>query len=81
MIRDAARYMPTIANSKHARSLFEVKTILEKNEADDGRPILFERHNDIQSVYSILGSKIDNIYDVLQRLDGEQFELVEKGRD
>ena len=43
MLRDAARYLPAIAGARVAGSLFEVKTVLVKNETDDGRPILFER--------------------------------------
>ncbi|MBD3843073.1 MAG: D amino acid oxidase (DAO) family protein, partial [Campylobacterales bacterium] len=50
-------------------SLFEVKTVLVKNETDDGRPILFEEYPSLPGFYSVLGGKIDNIYDVLERLD------------
>ena len=65
MLRDASRYMPSLLKAKYVDSLFEVKTILVKNEVDDGRPILFERHHDLPGCYSILGGKIDNIYDAL----------------
>jgi glycine/D-amino acid oxidase-like deaminating enzyme len=71
MIRDASRYLPDISKSNYVKSLFEVKTILSKSESDDGRPILFERHANLPKCYSILGSKIDNIYDVLEKLDHE----------
>jgi glycine/D-amino acid oxidase-like deaminating enzyme len=71
MIRDAGRYLPAIRDSKYADSLFEVKTILVKNEGDDGRPILFEKHFSLPGCYSVLGGKIDNIYDVLDKLDVE----------
>ncbi|WWW13806.1 Malate:quinone oxidoreductase [Spirobacillus cienkowskii] len=71
MIRDVGRYLPSILNSKYVESLFEIKTVLLKNEVDDGRPILFEKHNDLPGFYSILGGKIDNIYDVLEKLDAE----------
>ena len=37
-------------------------------ETDDGRPILFTGHPRLGGVYSVLGSKIDNIEDVLERL-------------
>jgi glycine/D-amino acid oxidase-like deaminating enzyme len=69
MVRDVARYLPAIKSAKHVESLFEVKTILVKNEVDDGRPILFERHAAMPNCYSVLGGKIDNIYDVLEKLD------------
>jgi hypothetical protein len=73
MIRDVTRYLPDMCNSKYIDSLFEIKTILMKNETDDGRPILFEKHLDLIGCYSILGGKIDNIYDVLEKLDKEIF--------
>lgn len=71
MLRDAQRYVPSLARSRYVRSLFEVKTVLKKNESDDGRPILFEKHSELPGLYSILGSKIDNIYDVIERLEHE----------
>jgi glycine/D-amino acid oxidase-like deaminating enzyme len=64
MIGDAARYMPIMREVRHDRSLFEVKTVLLTNEVDDGRPILFEPHEDLRGMYSILGGKIDNIFDI-----------------
>jgi len=42
-------------------------------ETDDGRPILFERHPTLSGCYSILGGKIDNVYDVLEKLEAESF--------
>ena len=73
MIRDAGRYVPDILNAKYKDSLFEIKTVLAKNESDDGRPILMERHVSLPGCYSVLGGKIDNIYDVLEKLDTELF--------
>lgn len=73
MVRDVGRYLPAILDAKYVESLFEVKTILVKNEGDDGRPILFEKHLDLLGCYSVLGGKIDNIYDVLEKLDEENF--------
>lgn len=76
MVRDVVRYIPVIEDAKYVESLFEIKTILVKNEGDDGRPILFEKHFELPGCYSILGGKIDNIYDVLEKLDSEQLDLV-----
>ncbi|MET3106072.1 glycine/D-amino acid oxidase-like deaminating enzyme [Oxalobacteraceae bacterium GrIS 2.11] len=73
MLRDVARYLPAVSDSKYVDSLFEVKTVLVKNEGDDGRPILFEKHAELPGCYSILGGKIDNIYDVLEKLENETF--------
>ncbi len=69
MVRDASRYMPILKDCDYIRSHFEVKTVMQANEVDDGRPILFKQHGG-ERIYSILGSKIDNIYDVLERVDG-----------
>jgi hypothetical protein len=71
MVRDVGRYIPDVLKARHVDSLFEVKTVLVKNEGDDGRPILFERHLELPGCYSILGGKIDNIYDVIETLEKE----------
>lgn len=73
MVRDVGRYIPEILKAQYKESLFEVKTILMKNEGDDGRPILFEKHAELPGCFSVLGGKIDNIYDVLEKLDAEIF--------
>jgi glycine/D-amino acid oxidase-like deaminating enzyme len=65
MMRDTIRYMPCMSASTYLRSLYELKAILIKSEDSDSRPIVFEQSEDSERVYSVLGSKIDNIYDVL----------------
>ncbi len=69
MIRDAQRYLPCLEGAIYQDSLFEIKTVLTKNEADDGRPILFEVDPSCDRIISILGSKIDNIYDALEAIN------------
>jgi glycine/D-amino acid oxidase-like deaminating enzyme len=76
MVRDVGRYMPAIHNAKYVESLFEIKTVLLKNESDDGRPILFEKHSELLGCYSVLGGKIDNIYDIFEKLDAENFVYI-----
>jgi len=73
MLRDVRRYIPSISMAEYVDSLFEVKTVLIKNEGDDGRPILFEKHQEMPNCYSVLGGKIDNIYDILEKIDAEKF--------
>ena len=75
MVRDVSRYLPAVRDAKYVDSLFEVKTVLVKNEGDDGRPILFEKHPELPGCYSVLGGKIDNIYDILEKLDAEEFSV------
>jgi glycine/D-amino acid oxidase-like deaminating enzyme len=64
MRRDAARYMPNLGECGYVRSLWEIKTILPQSGINDSRPILFKRDPAAPNVVSILGSKIDNIYDL-----------------
>jgi glycine/D-amino acid oxidase-like deaminating enzyme len=66
MLRDAQRYLPCLAHARYERSIYDVKTILLKNEADDGRPILYHRKPETSRVVSVLGGKIDNIYDLFE---------------
>jgi hypothetical protein len=69
MIADAARYLPCVARSRHRESLFEAKALLARNERDDGRPVLMRPEPGLPGVISILGGKLDNIYDACARLD------------
>jgi glycine/D-amino acid oxidase-like deaminating enzyme len=66
MQKDVVRFLPILEYATYKRSLFEVKAVLIANEADDARPILLERHS--PQIYSVLGGKLDNIFDVLGEL-------------
>ena len=66
MLRDAQRYLPCLSGSIYHRSIYDVKTVLVKNEQDDGRPILYHQAPHGSRVISILGGKIDNIYDLFE---------------
>lgn len=71
MIRDASRYMPCLAEAKVRRSLFEIKAVLAGAEDSDARPILVERNAPEGRIFSILGAKIDNIYELRDVLRGQ----------
>ena len=71
MIRDAGRYMPCLAQAKIRRSLFEIKAVLARTEDSDARPILVERNAPEGRIFSILGAKIDNIYELRDVLRGQ----------
>lgn len=73
MLRDARRYLPALLGARHVDSMFEIKTVLLKSEGDDSRPILFEKSQALPGLYSVLGGKIDNIYDVWEKLNAENF--------
>lgn len=68
MLRDAARYMPGLSDTRWRESLFDVKTILLRNEGDDGRPILLDHDPGHPGLVTVLGSKLDNIYDLFDAL-------------
>lgn len=68
MILDAARYLPCMVEARHERSLWDVKTVRTQNEIDDARPILIHRHADCPRLVSILGAKLDNVFDLLGTL-------------
>jgi glycine/D-amino acid oxidase-like deaminating enzyme len=70
MVQDAARYVPILKECHYRDSLWEVKAVLPRNEADDGRPILFRRHHGLPNFHCVLGAKIDNVYDLLDEMDG-----------
>ena len=76
MLRDSQRYLPCLARATVARSLFETKATLARNEADDGRPILIERSAAMPRVLSVLGAKIDNIYDIRAYLRGQDWQMA-----
>jgi hypothetical protein len=66
MVRDAARYMPVIAECKQVDSIWEVKTVLPRSEVDDSRPVLYKTDDGLPGFTSVLGAKIDNIYDIME---------------
>jgi glycine/D-amino acid oxidase-like deaminating enzyme len=68
MLRDSTRYMPCMAGATYLRSLYELKAILVRSEDNDSRPIVFERSEASERVISVLGAKIDNLYDILEVL-------------
>jgi glycine/D-amino acid oxidase-like deaminating enzyme len=68
MLRDAIRYVPSLAGTRYVHSLWETKTILPNRDRDDSRPALIQRAGGA-NVWSIVGAKIDGIYDVLESVD------------
>ncbi len=66
MLLDSARYIPCLMDAKWLGSLYEVKTLLLKNELDDGRPICYQKNRGKPRIFSVLGGKIDNIYDLFE---------------
>ena len=81
MLRDAQRYLPCLSEARYQRSIYDVKTVLIKNETDDGRPILYHQKPAHSRVVSILGGKIDNIYDLFEAVKdtAPEFSRLEGG--
>ncbi len=71
MARDAARYLPGLGTPDWIGSLYETKTVLLRNEGDDGRPILLDRDPEHPGLITVLGGKLDNIYDLFDALVAE----------
>lgn len=69
MVRDARRYLPALDRARHVRSLFDIKTLADGTQGDDARPILFHRDAVAPRLVSILGGKLDNIFDVYDVVD------------
>ena len=69
MVRDAQRYLPLMAECRHLDSIWEIKTVLPRSEVDDSRPILLKRSSPESAVFSVLGAKIDSVYDVQESLE------------
>ena len=66
MILDASRYMPILKDAKMKKSFFQVKTLSKLNKSNDSRPIIIEKY---QNCFNIIGSKIDNVFDVSDYLE------------
>lgn len=64
MVRDAARFLPVIAGARYVESIWEIKGVMPRSEQDDSRPILFHESPEIPGLFSVLGAKIDSVYDV-----------------
>lgn len=64
MRREASRYMPTLGDLRYQRSLWEVKTA-----ALDGEHVLFRAHAGCRNLHCVLGTRIEAIYDILDRID------------
>jgi glycine/D-amino acid oxidase-like deaminating enzyme len=78
MRRDAARFVPILAECRHAGSLWETKTILPQSDVNDSRPILFKSDTFLPNVISVLGGKIDNMFD-LDIVLGRESVATERG--
>ena len=68
MLRDARRYLPALADAAPAGTMFEIKSFPTDTDFDDARPILVHRDTRQPRLISILGGKVDNIFDAFEYL-------------
>jgi len=68
MKKDICRYIPSLKSIKSTESIYQTKTILEVNENNDGRPILFRKNYKIPNFHVVLGGKIDNVFDIIDEI-------------
>ena len=69
MLQDAKRYIPILSECKYEDSIWEVKTILPRSESNDSRPILFKPNHGLKGFHTVMGGKIDNVYDVVEVIE------------
>jgi hypothetical protein len=68
MYADVVRYIPALKDMKLVDTIRDVKTVLQKSEDSDSRPILLNPHFGMRNYTCIMGGKLDNIYDVFEDL-------------
>jgi glycine/D-amino acid oxidase-like deaminating enzyme len=69
MKRDAQRYVPLLGGLRLLRSLWELKTLLPQSAHNDARPILFKPSARLPGLISVMGGKLDNVYDLPKELE------------
>lgn len=68
MLRDAARYLPLLADARPVESFFEVKAMQLRSVGDDARPILLREDPARPGLVTVVGGKLDNVYDAEEAL-------------
>lgn len=68
MIADSSLILPPLKDCTYRGSFFAAKAILPWHEGDDGRPILWVHHEEVGQFFTVVGAKIDNIFEVLDSL-------------
>ncbi len=68
MLLDAKRYIPILEQCEYKKSIWEVKTVLPHSEFNDARPILYKPDHGLLGLHSVMGGKIDNVYDITHEI-------------
>lgn len=68
---DMTRFIPAFESSTFIKSIWQQKTILPNMDENDSRPILFKKDYHYKGFHCVLGSKINNIYDLVDNLENQ----------
>ena len=77
MISDAKRFLPALMKLKYIDSIWDIKTTLYSSDPNDSRPILLREDQTKNNFFSVLGGKIDNVYDLENYLNKK---LINEGQ-
>ena len=64
MLKDAIRFLPCLNKLEYVDSIWDIKTTLYSSDSNDSRPIVFHEDDNKKNLFSILGGKIDNVFDL-----------------
>ena len=67
--KECLKFIPAFDQVTYRESLWTKKTLLNRTEFNDARPILFRTHHGEKNLHVIMGSKIDNIFDAIAELN------------
>lgn len=73
---DVLNYIPGLEGMEHVGDIRESKAVLVQNEDDDGRPILYKHDYGFKGLDVVVGGKLDNVYDILDKLSGRDSEQL-----
>src|SRR5262249_43978529 len=68
VVGDAEGDLAVMSGARYVDSVWEVKTVMPRSEQDDSRPILLQRLATHPNCFTVLGAKIDSVYDVEEAL-------------
>ena len=74
MLLDASRYVPLIKRSELIGVFQENKTIMANSEKNDDRPIFFARSSINSHWFTVIGAKIDTVFDAIEVLEKLELE-------
>lgn len=65
IIEDITQYIPKMAEARYLSSMLTTRALLAETSDDDGRPVLVEYAEVSPRIVSILGSKFNSVYEVI----------------